>query len=524
MDDEFRAALGSVMGCGGNDGSERLPAIRSALAPMWKALPKNRHGRVEWRMLRYAAHRYFMSGFSLLVRGFEPSRQVVDSDLGTADILNAHVPSIFETVFQGKHNVKGFSFDDAVLMVGALEQVIFDSESKTLEKAYQRAGVSVEGRMSEEALKYIIESYVVHWMLGNDQESIDIVLNDRKLLVSVFPHWDEIHGFAMGQMKALQYQRHKLPEPGHSKLAMSHTYSFEEAHQAVGQLTKGFASFWDTECQAIKQSLAQLDTAGTGRVPIGDFYGANVDGEWRFGESEEYLRELGALDETSAVRGKQVIIPNYLQGASNCIVNSPHYLVCCLNECEGILNTIEEAIGAPYASPSEILPLVKNVTDFDDEPTKVDSSLVSQLRRVAEMHDGQVPLHGRLFAQWLHFVFPRECPFPHKAGQHATRTILEFGDHGIASKEDVLSQAAARRTSPEQMEAVEEAQWMSQWSEEEELYSVQLAAPWEGSRNIAYGGTAVVALGVLGSLFAALTSGKGPHGASRGLELKSHMV
>ena len=40
---------------------------------------------------------------------------------------------------------------------------------------------------------------------------------------------------------------------------------------------------------------------------------AFADKEWRFGESEEYLRQLGALDETSPWIGKQVMIPNYLQ-------------------------------------------------------------------------------------------------------------------------------------------------------------------------------------------------------------------
>merc|ERR1719468_846795 len=32
------------------------------------------------------------------------------------------------------------------------------------------------------------------------------------------------------------------------------------------------------------------------------------------------------------------------------------------------------------------------------------------------MHGGHVPLHGRLFAQWMHHAYPRECPFPHMAG------------------------------------------------------------------------------------------------------------
>ena len=35
------------------------------------------------------------------------------------------------------------------------------------------------------------------------------------------------------------------------------------------------------------------------------------------------------------------------------------------------------------------------------------------MEQVASHHGGKVPLHGRLFAQWLHHAFPRECPYPH---------------------------------------------------------------------------------------------------------------
>ena len=38
----------------------------------------------------------------------------------------------------------------------------------------------------------------------------------------------------------------------------------------------------------------------------------------------------------------------------------------------------------------------------------LDDFMVSQLQSIAKEHGGQVPIHGRLFAQWLHYVFPRE--------------------------------------------------------------------------------------------------------------------
>ena len=53
-------------------------------------------------------------------------------------------------------------------------------------------------------------------------------------------------------------------------------------------------------------------------------------------------------------------------------------------------------------------------------------------RRVCacEEHGGKVPIHGRLFAQWLHYVFPRDCAFPYKSGQ----TQAGEGCEGMALK------------------------------------------------------------------------------------------
>merc|ERR1719310_1842261 len=112
----------------------------------------------------------------------------------------------------------------------------------------------------------------------------------------------------------------------------------------------------------MKDSLVSMDKRGTGRVRMSDFYGEALETDWRFGESEAYLRQLGALDESSRWLGKQVIIPNYLQAASNCIVTSQHYSVCCANECEDLLGEIEVKVGAPVATPSQLLGIVANMT------------------------------------------------------------------------------------------------------------------------------------------------------------------
>eukprot|EP00401_Gymnodinium_catenatum_P074578 CAMPEP_0117562680 /NCGR_PEP_ID=MMETSP0784-20121206/55085_1 /TAXON_ID=39447 /ORGANISM="" /LENGTH=573 /DNA_ID=CAMNT_0005360265 /DNA_START=31 /DNA_END=1752 /DNA_ORIENTATION=+ len=526
---DFRAAMGVVMGCGG-DAGDRLAAVEHALEPMWRVLPKNQHGRVEWGMVRYLAHRYFMQRSSLLVRGFEPMRQVAASELGAADILQEKVPSVVEGVLEGRRSSRGFSLEDVAALVATLEQLTWDAEGTLLEAVYAQQRKSTKALLGHGELSWLLEAYMVHWILEADQGTVGILLQNRSLLESVFPKWPEIKGYLDGILRSMEFAHRRAPSPGRSRIALSGGFSFGDAHEAVGQITRTFASFWEGECQLIKESLVALDRTGTGRVSLSDFYGANSDGDLRFGESEAYLRELGALDESSAWRGKQVIIPNYMQGASNCIAMTQHYLVCCANECEAVLNEVEDAVGGPVARPEEILPVVGNMSGFDDAAPKVDAALRSQLQRIADTHGGSVPLHARLFAQWLHYVFPRECPFPHRAGVASALTPSQFGGGFMASEEDVSRHAAGRGENASLIADHDEAQWMAQWSEDEELivdYSLVLSAPWQGQRRVATIGAVLVGLALV--VAAATSGGGGQHattlhafGSSSGQ--KSHLV
>merc|ERR1719245_1354040 len=101
------------------------------------------------------------------------------------------------------------------------------------------------------------------------------------------------------------------------------------------------------------------------------------------------------------------------------------------------MGQVEAAVGAPVATVDQVLQVVTSLTDSDDEPARLDAAMQTQLQRVAAMHGGQVPLHGRLFAQWLHYAFPRDCAFPHKAGASRALTPAQFGEESIVSAEEV---------------------------------------------------------------------------------------
>jgi len=162
------------------------------------------------------------------------------------------------------------------------------------------------------------------------------------------------------------------------------------------------------------------DTDGTGRVPLPRFYTPSSTDIYTFSESVEYLRQTGAYD-ASAAGGPRVRIANYMLGPSNCIASNTYYSICCISECESLLNQLEAHVKAPTASPSQVLDLVHHMSSSTvDSHRELPDVLVAKLQSIADHHGGDVPLHGRLFSQWMHHAFPNECPYPQIAEDAAT--------------------------------------------------------------------------------------------------------
>merc|ERR1712228_576104 len=66
--------------------------------------------------------------------------------------------------------------------------------------------------------------------------------------------------------------------------------------------------------------------------------------------------------------------------------------------------------------------------------------LLRRLDQIADHHYGYIPLHGRLFKQWLHYAYPRECKFPHIAGTIMWKRPDDWDEQNMtteASKEEM---------------------------------------------------------------------------------------
>jgi len=451
----------------------RFEKVRPTLAPLWQSLAKDSNGRIDRRSLNYIVQRYMMSTNHLSIIGLEHVQQA-NNPSSDVHLMN-HAPSFVKDIIEGNSSVSGFSLDDAVAMTVMLEELLAHMGDTLLEKMYSRQKLEITDVIPREKVVKLLEGYLVHWLLSDGTESGETFQQPDEELSNSFDDWDKLAQFVTGKLHGFEAN-----PPAHIRESrwspLRQEFSFADVSYIVRTVIMTFGDFWRSECVMVRDSLLRMDYTQTGRVKLSDFHGAALNGEWRFSESRDYLRQLGALDESSAMLGPRVIVPNYLQGASNCIVSDRHYRVCCANDCDSIISEIEVAVSWATASADRLFDIVSNITvGLDDQRPKLTSTMKSQLHDIAAGHGGQIPIHGRLFSQWLHYIFPKDCPFPHKAGTVSSMSPMQYGAY-MASEREIRKHAGETHN---ESNGTDENDWMSQWSEDEELLSANLRAPWQ---------------------------------------------
>jgi hypothetical protein len=142
-----------------------------------------------------------------------------------------------------------------------------------------------------------------------------------------------------------------------------------------------------------------------------------------------------------------------------------------------MMNELEASIKSPVASPERILMLVQNMTSSSMmSPREVPADLTWKLNGIAEHHRGEVPLHGRLFAQWLHLAFPHECPYPHISAEGSELTAHRWlGGKAIASDDERRDHVELIHKSSELEQEYQPSKF--EWSEEEVLPLLEVSQP-----------------------------------------------
>jgi len=454
---------------GGGSASIRLKKLEAFLSPIFNALPKNEKGYLGHATVRYALHRLFVQRHGWVIKGLDAAgghRNTTSS----AGVLKEHVPAYVQDLFEKRLGDRGFGLHELTVLAATIEHVIHNEAIKRLGDAFKAHSFLPTSLMTTEQADEVLDTYMASYIIGEDLSTMNTSDVDqlKTAMPDMYMDWKSTQDFVRSTRRNVTESESTAQQKASAGL------DFSLVARVAERAGEGFGAHQDESCRQMKTSLVAMEEPGTGRVRLSDFYRPAVGGEWQFQESVSYLRELGALDETDAQK-LRVIIPNYISSPSNCIASSSFYSVCCMDECEGLLGHIERQIAAPEASTTRIASLVADLSS-----RKLPQSLLDRLGDIAATHDGVVPLHGRLFAQWMHHAFPHECPYPHLSGTTNPQTpddwLASTGKDIAATKEEMdIHVSAASASQAPMLDRDFHVEAIAPWSPEEELLVSRVA-------------------------------------------------
>lgn len=450
----------------------RIKTIKRDMHPIFTALPKNEHGKLSHASVRYMLHRFFVEQHGWFIDGLFSEGDARNMS-SPSQALKDRVPMFVQGLFEKSLAAHGFGVHEMAVMVAVVEDSVHREAQEELFKAFKVLGLARSKTFTGNETQSIIESYMSSFVMNSNLSSIsaDELRFQTLSMVNYYPTWRRAQPF-FNEVR-LKY----MTAQGNA--------SVFTISGIIREIVDTFGKFHGKQCQGLKQSLQGLERRGSsGCVRLPDFYekGLKADSNWLMVESPEYLRDTGVLDETD-VRNPRLLTANYINSPTNCLQPNGYYLVCCHNECDDILGMLEKSLGNPSATPDEILAaLADNELDKSwRRGGKIAPAIRFRLEEVAEFNGGSVPIHGRLFAQWLHHVFPRECPYPHLSGTRAPQWITDYEeDTGKASqlsdKQMALIVRNASHSSAVQTNATKsklDANFGScaPWSQAEELFA-----------------------------------------------------
>jgi len=480
----------------GKASKERLEQLEDTLRSTYKSLPKNAAGNLGHQAVRYVLHRHFVQRKGWYIRGLEPNNDTWHSEASPTS-LKEWVPSYLQGLLEKRLGERGTNLHELAVLAAALEDLVRKEAVGRLRTAYGIHRYPLNEAISEQQVDDVARTYFLMYLLAGNvsAEGPQEIARKKEIFAKKYTGYKEAKEWLDGIMAD-----HLSPE-------RDRKLNFSAATGLVADIGERYYTFNDLECRSLKSTLREMEGRKAGRVRLSTFYKMGLYSHWRFNEKADYLRALGALDESDPVQPR-VIVPNYVMARTNCLEASHLYGICCRNECEDLMGHLEREIGAEAAEPARIAELVAGLpSDTVAAPRNLSVALVGRLHQVADNHGGRVPLHGRLFAQWMHHAYPRECPYPHEVGTTSPQTpdewIKETGHtESRASNEEmrqhVESDTCASDAPHSGHGCGEEEDAELPWNEAEELLLVhQPALASASSQPNASGGFADVVLAVV---------------------------
>ena len=157
----------------------------------------------------------------------------------------------------------GFSLEDVIALILAIETMVVDSTQAALLDAYRLEQRSVEEDLSLSQMHRVLEAFLIRWLVPDTE-----IFQEGQRNTSFPEHL--LQDSSCGAVKTLRFGllvRHdgiRMP-PGTRWESVS-------SSPTLPVVATSFASWMEVHCQSEKADFAGMDTALTGRVHSADFY------------------------------------------------------------------------------------------------------------------------------------------------------------------------------------------------------------------------------------------------------------
>eukprot|EP00927_Polykrikos_kofoidii_P000064 TRINITY_DN1002_c0_g1_i1.p1 TRINITY_DN1002_c0_g1~~TRINITY_DN1002_c0_g1_i1.p1 ORF type:complete len:606 (+),score=104.23 TRINITY_DN1002_c0_g1_i1:69-1820(+) len=415
--EELRNIFGNAFAAGVED---NFREIREMLMSVVAASPKNANGRLDDGPARYALRRVFMerNGWHLPSLGEdEVEEQEIDVSNPTLT-LGYSLPFSLRQIIQKRIANRGAGLLDLSIFVASLEQMEAQMVPKRLESAFRLMLLDFDATVDVASVQEIIDLYMAGWICGEDltRMSVGERFKFQADVPFIYNQWSD------AKRLFREVQRSAAPD--------LMRFNFSTVLDIVRRIETEFPFWNNRQCATLKRNMMRMEVQASGRLRLLDFYdGALHKGMVQFRETRKYLKALGAIDESDPLEPR-VIISNYLDGPSNCVGETKHYSLCCIDECGDLYGHIEREVGKPEASPEVLISIVRHLASSTMQRARLSKAILKRIHQIAAHHDGFVPLHSPLFAEWMHFAYPRECTHMQMFGQAHRLTLSQWESQG----------------------------------------------------------------------------------------------
>merc|ERR1719373_1280421 len=202
--------------------------------------------------------------------------------------MKSRVPAYIQSLFEQRLHGEGLSLHDLAVFAATLSDFVHNEALGDVMDLYDAFELSTTVPVRPQDADRIIKAYVLQILDGLSTITSMAKLREvEQAMIEDFPSWGD--------------------------------FTLDHVTREVQEINDRLGVFQNIECRSLKGALADLEYKGTGRVLLSDFYREGMKGEYLFIEQADYLRKLGALDESDP-RHPSVIIANYPRpGELSCI-------------------------------------------------------------------------------------------------------------------------------------------------------------------------------------------------------------